>query len=344
MGINVLSLFDGMSCGQIALERAGIQVNNYVASEIKPHAIKVTQHNYPKTIQLGDVTKITKDRLPKIDMVIGGSPCQDFSRGNKERLGLDGEKSGLFMQYLRIVEELRPRFFLLENVVMDFLDEQTISGYMKTKPVKINSSLVSAQLRDRLYWTNIGPEDFDLFGNRESIIPPPTDKNIQVQHILETGYTNMNKSRALLESDSRPLSTPLKMFHRYYSKGFTTVVFKDPESFKQMETAYNSAQVNQVNQVNPAKEFGNSPHENNRVYADIGKSPCVTAQQGKRMLVFTKELIRYFTQTELERLQTVPEGYTKILNRNQAACLLGDGWTVDVIAHIFSFLPKEYKL
>ena len=307
MGINVLSLFDGMSCGQIALERAGIKVDNYYASEIKKHAIKVTQHNYPKTIQLGDVTKITKDMLPKIDMVIGGSPCQDFSRGNKERLGLDGEKSGLFMQYLRIVEELRPRFFLLENVVMDFLDRKAIDGYMNCLPIRINSSLVSGQIRDRFYWTNIGPSDMTIFGVHECLIPPPEDKGILLQSVVDNGYVSMDKSRALLESDSRPLATPLKMFHRYYSPGFTTCVFKDKESFEAMETGYKGLGTVASNAV------------------------------------FSKDNIRYLNQAELERLQTVPPGYTSILPRNHAACLLGDGWTVDVIAHIFSFLPQEWK-
>lgn len=304
--MNVLSLFDGMSCGQIALERAGIKVDNYFASEIKPHAIKVTQHNYPKTIQLGDVTKITKEILPHIDMVIGGSPCQDFSRGNKERAGLDGTKSGLFMEYLRIKKEVNPSFFLLENVIMDFLDRKTIDDYMECLPIRINSSLVSAQLRDRLYWTNIGPFDKTMFGIHECLIPPPTDKGIKLAEVIYNGFTDMHKSRALLESDSRPLATPVKMFHRYFATGFTTCIFKDQKTFNEMEQAYTQ---------------GNIDHG-----------------------VFTKENIRYFNQEELEKLQTVPQGYTSILKRNDAACLLGDGWTVDVIAHIFSFLPQEYKI
>ena len=110
--MNVLSLFDGMSCGQIALNRCGIKYDNYFASEIKPHAIKVTQHNYPKTIQLGDVTKVFAKDLPKIDLLIGGSPCQDFSACNKERKGLKGSKSSLFFEYLRLKNELNPKYFL----------------------------------------------------------------------------------------------------------------------------------------------------------------------------------------------------------------------------------------
>jgi DNA-cytosine methyltransferase len=278
--MNVLSLFDGMSCGQIALERAGIKYDNYFASEVKKHAIQVTQNNYPNTIQLGDVTKIKASDLPKIDLIIGGSPCQDFSRGNATRDGFDGEKSGLYFHYERLLKETQAEKFLLENVIMDKADEEFISQRLGTYPVRINSSLVSAQLRDRLYWTNIGEEYHDLFGTRYCDIPQPENKNILLQDIIESGFTDRKKSRALLESDSRPLATLEKMWHRYDSKGFTTVVFEDPN------------------------------------------------------LDWRKGL-RYFTQTELERLQTVPEGYTKGLTRNQAACILGDGWTVDVVSHIF---------
>ena len=203
----VLSLFDGMSCGQIALNKAGITYGKYYASEIKPHAIKVTQSNYPNTIQLGDVREIKAENLPKIDLLIGGSPCQDFSRGNATRDGLQGLKSGLFFEYLRLLKELKPKYWLLENVIMSDGDYMIISDYVGTEPVRINSALVSAQLRDRLYWTNIGPEYRDLFGNRKCAIPQPKDKKIKLKDILTDGYTDREKSRALLESDSRPLRT-----------------------------------------------------------------------------------------------------------------------------------------
>lgn len=154
--LNVLSLFDGMSCGQIALNRAGIKYDKYFASEIKENAIKVTQHNYPDTIQLGDVRDVKASDLPKIDLLIGGSPCQDLSQANKSRTGLDGLKSGLFFEYYRLFKELSPTYFLLENVSMSDKDYMLISDMMGTEPIRINSELVSAQLRDRSYWTNIG--------------------------------------------------------------------------------------------------------------------------------------------------------------------------------------------
>jgi hypothetical protein len=280
---NVLSLFDGMSCGQIALNRAGIEYDTYFASEIKQHAIRTTQKNYPNTVQLGDIRSISASNLPKIDLLIGGSPCQDFSRGNATRDGLEGEKSSLFFEYLRLIKECKPRYWLLENVIMTDADYMVISNYMETEPVRINSALVSAQLRDRLYWTNIGPAYFDLFGNRKSLIPLPKDRKVMLKDILTDGYTDRDKSRALLESDSRPLRDLERMWHRYHSTGFTTVVFESED-------------------------------------------------------LDYKKGLRYFNQTELERLQTVPDGYTDGLKRNDAACLLGDGWTVDVIAHIFSFI------
>ena len=285
-GLNVLSLFDGMSCGQIALQKAGIKVNQYFASEIKPHAIKVTQHNYPNTIQLGSVLDVKASDLPKIDLLIGGSPCQDFSSANKEKLGLQGEKSGLFYEYLRLLKECEPKYFLLENVAMDNYSYSAISEMVGTYPVNINSELVSGQLRQRSYWTNIGPESFDLFGNRYSMIPQPRNKKIKFQDLLDNGYTDRLKARCILESESRPLVSKDKLFRRYNELGFINIVFDNPEC------KYN-------------------------------------------------ENIRILTQTELERLQTVPEGYTSILKRNDAACLLGDGWTVDTIAHIFSFIEVK---
>lgn len=298
--INVLSLFDGMSCGQIALERAGIEVNKYFASEIKPHAIELTQHNYPNTIQLGDVTKIKAKDLPKIDLLIGGSPCQDFSSANKEKLGLQGEKSGLFYEYLRLLNELKPKYFLLENVAMDDFSYAAISEMLGTYPTNINSELVSGQLRQRSYWTNIGPEHRDLFGNRYSMIPQPKNKKIKFQDILESGYTDRLKARCLLESESRNPGSTFSSLRRYMIMGFINVVFKDEATYEK----YSKMNEDQMRE--------------NFIDGDIRK----------------------LNQIEMERLQTVPEGYTDILKRNDAACLLGDGWTVDVIAHIFKYIEQ----
>ncbi len=151
--MNVLSLFDGISCGQIALNRAGIKYDSYFASEIDKHAIKVTQSNYPNTIQQGSVLDVKAENLPKIDLLLGGSPCQSFSFEGKQE-GFEG-KSGLFYEYVRLLKETQPKYFLLENVMMKKEWEDTISEILNIKPIKINSKLVSAQNRNRLYWTNI---------------------------------------------------------------------------------------------------------------------------------------------------------------------------------------------
>ncbi len=305
--MNVLSLFDGMSCGHIALDRTGIHIDNYYASEIKPHAIKVTQHNYPETIQLGDVRDVNGCDLPKIDLLIGGSPCQDFSQANRERLGLDGDKSSLFYEYVRILKEVKPKYYLLENVNMDNDDYEFISKQLGTYPVHINSKLVSGQLRERVYWTNIGNEFYDLLGQRHCDIPQPKDKKIKLQSIIDNGYTNMDKARSLLESDSRPLSTEVKMFHRYYNLGFTTLIFKSKEHYKECKNHYDA-------------------HYKDLGAVDITDNPEV--YKG----------VRYLSRREREKLQTVPTGYTNPVSENETASLLGDGWTVDVIAHIFSYL------
>ena len=296
--MNVLSLFDGMSCGQIALERAGIKVDKYYASEIKPHAIKVTQYNYPDTIQLGDVTKISGKDLPKIDLLIGGSPCQDFSSANKEKLGLNGLKSGLFFEYLRLLKELKPKYFLLENVAMDDYSYSAISEYLGTYPVDINSERVSGQLRQRSYWTNIGPESFDLFGFRRCEIPQPINKNISFQSILDNGYTDRRKSKCLLTDEGRNRGYTFKGLRRYMFIGFLNIVFKDKETYEK--------------------------------YSKMSEE--------EMELNFVKGDIRPLNQNEMEILQTVPIGYTQIINRSKAGSLLGDGWTVDVIAHIFKYI------
>jgi len=198
--MNVLSLFDGMSCGQIALNRVGINYENYFSSEIKRHAIKVAQHNYPKTIQLGDIREIVSTELPKMDLLIGGSPCQDFSiartvNGNT-RAGLQGEKSRLFFEYVRLLRELNPTYFLLENVNMDEYNKNYISNLLEVEPICIDSQLVSYQKRRRLYWTNI-PN-----------ITLPDDKHISFQDYKDVEYdyckkfkVNKTKSREVMWGD-----------------------------------------------------------------------------------------------------------------------------------------------
>ena len=212
--MKVLSLCDGMSCLHIALDRANIPVTDYYAAEIKEIGIKVTKDNYPNTIHIGDVNKISyKDgvlytengnyNVGKIDIVAFGSPCQSFSQAMKTnmRVGLeDKQRSGLFLECYRILKEVNPMYFLMENVAsMKQEDKDFISKLMGVEPIRINSKLVGPALRDRLYWTNI-PN-----------VTQPEDKGVTLQSILTSGYTDRKKARALLVSDSRPLTDKQRM-------------------------------------------------------------------------------------------------------------------------------------
>ena len=310
--MKVLSLCDGMSCGRIALERSGIPVEEYYASEIKDIAIKVTMANYPDTIQIGDVRKVRYEdgvlhtekgdfTVGKIDLVMFGSPCQTFSVAipTEHRIGFDNlEKSGLFFDCYRILQEVKPKYFLMENVrSMKDADRDIITECMGVQPIMIDSALVAPAMRKRYYWTNIAD------------VVPPKKKDVPFQSILDDGHTERQKARCLAVIDSRPNTTPVKMFHRFYSSGFTTLIFKDRQHYLNCCDYYNT-------------------HYKGLAAVDIpvGETDVFDG-------------VRYMNQREMERCQTVPEGYTKCLTRNEAADVLGDGWTVDVIAHILSFIP-----
>lgn len=276
-GINVLSLFDGISCGQIALERAGYKVIQYFASEVKPHAIRCTQNNYPNTIQLGSVLNVKGSDLPKIDLLIGGSPCKGISRLNKNQEGLEHTESKLFWEYIRLLEEVKPKFFLLENTHGNKEAAEIITETLGVKPISINSKLVSAQNRPRYYWTNIPG------------VKQPTDKGITTIDVFDYSGQLADECRVKwLTSESGKKSV---------AKGYT--------------------------RVNP-----------------YPKSGCLTANGHKKWnenYLLKDGVYRYLSQTEIEKLQTLPIGYTKILSYDEAYDCIGDGWSVDIIAHILSF-------
>lgn len=317
-GLNVLSLCDGMSCGHIALDKVGIKVNQYFASEIKEIAIKVTKYNYPETIHIGDVNKVSYSNgilhtengefKSEIDLVIFGSPCQSFSIAMKSdmRTGIeDTKRSGLFLECYRILNEIHPKFFLMENVSsMRKEDKDFITKLLGVEPLRINANIVSPELRDRLYWTNLNPKNE---------IPK---KNIELNDILTDGWSDRDKARSLLVSDSRPLTTPVKMFHRYYSTGFTTLIFKSKSHFKECVDEYKRiAHGEKIKAVDLDNYVGN---------------------------IF--DGVRYLNQEELEKCQSVPKGYTKCLTRNEAADVLGDGWNIDIITYLFSGLLNYRKI
>jgi site-specific DNA-cytosine methylase len=298
--MNVLSLFDGLSCGQIALNRVGIKYDKYYSSEIDKHAIKVTQHNYPNTIQLGDVTKIKGSDLPKIDLLFGGSPCQSFSSAGT-RTGFDG-KSGLFWEYVRVLDEVKPTYFLLENVVMKKEWEKIITDVLGVDPIKINSSLVSAQNRVRLYWTNI-PN-----------VRQPEDKNINLVDILETDE----------------LINPSAIRGRRLNKG--TIIGRKLNGEGKRDDNNKDIPIIQYLEVR-----GVNMNKSNCL-TTVGKDNVLTTLPvGRHPDAFKNNLpFRYYTLKEYCRLQNVPENYFDgIVSESQAKKMLGNGWTVDVISHIF---------
>lgn len=432
--MNILSLFDGMSCGQIALRKLGIKYNNYFASEIDKYAMQVTKANYPETIHLGNVVNVKGKDLPQIDILIGGSPCQSFSfagtlKGmtttcNKDILTLEDYlqlkedgfefegQSYLFWEYIRILREVKPKYFLLENVKMSSWNQKIISQAIGIDPIFINSSLLSAQSRKRLYWTNAGTTRNNLFGIELPGIKQPNDKNIFLKDILvdqadekyylsekliEFFQTNHIKNKAdgngfrfqttFGNKKSKTITDPGKMIMQSnyikainksiknekstcldasYYKGFGIRCGKCRQVVKTDRQGTISANqkksrclsvggngcgnhsdmdclmifnCNKPIQLNDKKETNNNsqPYQQNRIYSPLGKCPCLDSDSRKNILDVR---IRRLTPLECERLQTVPDGYTNHVSDSQRYKMLGNGFTVDVIAYILKHIIK----
>jgi site-specific DNA-cytosine methylase len=280
--MNVLSLFDGMSCGQIALDKLGIKIDKYFSSEIDKYAIEITQKNYPKTIQLGSVEFVTKQMINnKIDLLIGGSPCQGFSSAGKQ-LNFEDPRSKLFFEYIRLLKDLKPKYFLLENVGMKKEWQDIISNLLNVEPIEINSKLMSAGLRKRIYWTNIPG------------VKKPKDKGILLNDILDKAFSEKEKSYCIDANYGK--GSNLK---RYLHRGSRQIVFTD-QNF-----------MNSITQNKPKEEDCNK----------IGKD--------------NRDKWRFLTPNECEKIQTVPKDYTLGVPKFWRYHMLGNGWTVDVITHIF---------
>lgn len=311
MGLNVLSLFDGISCAQVALQRAGIDVDNYYAAEIDKYAISITQRNHPKTVQLGSVENWKEWNLPKIDLLVGGSPCQGFSVAGAG-LNFDDPRSKLFFVYVDILSDLRAKNpdlkFLLENVKMKAEWRKIISDLLGVEPVEINSALVSAQNRKRLYWANWE------FGQ-------PEDKGIYLKDIVEDGEVDREKSYCI---DAN-----------YYKGGNPRSYFEDGR--RQLVFEHQSHKRAMVRVGDIYKSGGIS----GRVYSAEGKSPALrTPSGGNHMPKIAVDDLHYrkLTVLECERLQTLPENYTAGVSNTQRYKGIGNGWTVDVIVHILKNL------
>ena len=377
--MKVLSLFDGISCGRLALERAGIKVDKYYASEIDKYAIQVTQKNYPDTIQVGDVTKLNYLELLDIDMVIGGSPCQDLSIAKQNREGLRGARSGLFWKYVEALEVIHPKWFLLENVAsMRNEDRDAITAtlkkiYPETECIMINSALVSAQQRKRYYWTNWHVEQ-------------PQDKGILLKDILESGQViRGNKSHAVISSAGR--TTEREYFKKnqgnlkaycldanYYKGGslehnlekhnreivaepitkrsMSNLRMPDEKSKTLLSSMWKGSQSNGMTNVPEriGELAGCGTGQANHIYSVRGKSVCLNANGGgggaktglyKVDLPDGDYIIRKLTPVECERLQTLPDGWTDGVSNTQRYKAIGNGWTVDVIAHILKQIPNN---
>ena len=289
--MNVLSLFDGMSCGQIALERAGIKVNNYFASEIDKYAMQVTKRNYPNTKQLGSVTELDGTTLPKIDLMYGGSPCQDLSSSNvwTEKKGLEGKKSSLFWEFVRLLKEVNPTYFLLENVgSAKNSDIEIINRELGVKGIKFNSRLCLPQNRNRVYWTNI---PFEL---------PNKEMTLTMQDLLQT---NVEDKYYLTQKMYDCVMKPA-------SKGWQS---------GKMET-----------DLKIARPLTATMHKMHRADTDNYIST--------KYKPLDKTNLRRLTPIECERLQGVKDNYTDGVSDTQRYRMLGNGWTVDVIVHIFKGL------
>lgn len=371
--MKVLSLFDGISCARVALERLGIKIDKYYASEVDKYAIQIAQKNFPDTIQVGDITKLHYDYKTKylimnnsvliatpdeIDLMIGGSPCQDLSIAKKNRQGLKGERSGLFFEYVRLLKEVKPKYFILENVAsMPKEAKEQISEMLGVEPIMINASLVSAQNRKRLFWTNIKG------------ITQPEDRGIFLKDILQNGETEDLKSYAIDANYYKGFNSG--------SQGGVSSLYKGKRQSIRIGQLKDGRQWDRV--YNPEGKSvtlngnGGGGGANTGLYlvvpeatkkgfaiANDGDSvdfsfPTSKTRRGRvgnkaknimttqNIGVFTKGTIRKLTPIECERLQSLSDNYTEGVSNTQRYRALGNAFNVEVIKHILSFIEYLEK-
>jgi len=339
--MNVLSLFDGMSCGQLALERANVSVDNYFACEIDKYAMQIANKNFPNTIQLGDVTTANYYFDKDIDLLLCGSPCQGFSFAGKQ-LAFDDPRSKLFFEFIRIMNELKPKYVLLENVRMKKQFEDVITEHMGFPPQLRNSSVASAQNRWRNYW-------FGMLINgkyEQIIIPPMEDKGLVLRDILQTDHDeppvpiNERNARHHKNPNQKALCATATMYKGAGNNGMTL--------------------VDRLIPVGQAEEYAHYNYRATKeVYHMDGKAPTLLTMQGGnrepkvatystnggKIVDLEGMTWRKLTPIECERLQTLPDNYTEGVSKTQRYKMIGNGWTVDVIAHILGemLLPKKIK-
>jgi len=372
--MNVLSCFDGLSCGQLALDKAGVLVDVYYASEIDKYAMQVAQANFPNTIQVGDISKVDASSFNHdIDLMMGGSPCQGFSFAGKQ-LNFDDPRSKLFFEFMRLRDELKPKYVLLENVRMSKQSQDVISKYMGFEPQALDSKYKSAQKRYRLYWwgkltTNASGE----WAYEQMPIEEMRDKKIVMQDILEDGYATDVMTNADGKSHCLTARYNGAVWWNSIERKQRTMVLKDNPTVSK----------DGLIRVGTADLRGHDSIK--RVYAQEGKSPTLTTMQGghrepkvavgrivnrrldengtrkdeqldlpftrqlevradeksnclttvqKDNVLVSKDMWRKLTPLECERLQTMPDNYTNHVSNSQRYKMIGNGWTVDVVAHI----------
>lgn len=357
--MNILSLFDGISCGRLALQRAGIEVENYFASEIDKFAMQVSAANWQDVRKIGDVCKVSAISLPKIDLLIGGSPCQGFSFAGKG-LNFEDPRSALFFEYVRILNEARRInsniLFLLENVPMKREYQIVISKYLGVEPIEINGALVSAQNRRRLFWTNIKAQPFNLFGDVVSTIPQPKDKGILLKDILQQvedvdkkyylsgkrlermlatqgKYTQLNGEKAYCVTNRNTAN---------WNGDFLKIAVDGTLSPNQEKAGCftaggNSAGNHSDMDVIFIEQTGRG-NNNGGAKALNGKTPSVTSNNWEHNNHLSG--YRRLTPVEVERLFTLPDNYTASVSDSQRYRCMGNGWVVDVIAHILSHIER----
>lgn len=331
--MKVLSLFDGISCGKVALERAGIQVEEYVAYEIDKSAIQISKKNYPEIVQRGDVTKADFTEFKGFDLVMGGSPCQGFSIAGKQ-LNFEDPRSKLFFEFKRAIDEVKPKYFLLENVKMKKEYENIISEYLGVEPIEINSSLVSAQNRKRLYWTNIPG------------VQRPEDRGIMLKDIV---HENRMEDKVDLTLYKVPFDKTLKIIEKEVQTGKVGYFRKDSQANRVYsihgkavtlcgEAGGDAAKMGQYlfGCITPDRV---DKRQRGQRLNDGEKFYTLTAQDRHGVLI--DGYIRKLTPIECERLQTLPDGYTAGASDAKRYKALGNGWTVEVITHILKSLRPQ---
>jgi len=377
--MKVLSLFDGMSCGRIALDQLGIPVEKYYASEIDKYAMQVSAANYPDIEQVGDICDLDPKDYQDVDLMLAGSPCQGFSFAGKQ-LAFDDPRSALFFEFIRLLKAIKPKYFLLENVRMkkEYLD--VISEYMGVEPIMINSALVSAQNRVRYYWTNIPG------------IEQPEQRGIVLRDILETNTSNEYLAGENLQKNYKGgnqlnpnYKSQANTIHNTEGKsgticagthGYANGYIETHDTPKQVGTAVDIKGHDQIkrvyspdgksstlttcggghrepkvivdkrkpNQINPSKKAnGVQPYMQDRVFHVDGKSHALTREFAARTNVGDEQEVywRKLTPVECERLQTVPDNYTNHVSNTQRYKMLGNGWTIEVITHILKNMEVE---